>query len=156
MKNPQENSGIKSIPLFRVETGKVENVSLLQLTEEEWQARLTPLQYDVARRKGTEYAFSGKYHATKETGIYRCACCGTDLFTSGEKFDSGTGWPSFSAPVSPLNIRTQADRSGGMIRIEVLCSRCAAHLGHVFDDGPPPSGKRYCMNSATLDLKKTG
>ena len=116
------------------------------------QQALTPEQYDIARKEGTEYAFTGKYHNEKEHGIYRCACCGTDLFLSDKKFDSGTGWPSFSDPVSPLNIRTVMDSSQAMVRTEVRCARCGAHLGHVFDDGPLPSGTRYCMNSAALDL----
>jgi len=147
--NPTE-----TIPLYHARTGKTEMLPPIVKTDAEWRAVLTPEQYDVARKQGTEYAFTGKFHAWKEQGIYSCACCGTDLFDSVTKFDSGTGWPSFSAPVSTLNIRTRLDHTGGMIRTEVLCARCGAHLGHVFDDGPPPTGKRYCMNSAALDFYK--
>jgi peptide-methionine (R)-S-oxide reductase len=123
-------------------------------TDGEWRAQLTPEQYQVTRRKGTERAFSGAYWDCKEDGVYRCVCCGNELFDASTKFESGTGWPSFTAPLDPSRVRTEKDRSLFMTRTEVLCARCDAHLGHVFDDGPVPTGQRYCMNSCALDLKK--
>ena len=145
---------VTTVPIFNAGTGTVKDVAPIVKTDDEWRAALTPGQYDVARKGGTEYAFTGKYHDCKAQGIYRCACCGTDLFLSGKKFDSGTGWPSFSEPVSPLNISTVLDTTSGMMRTEVRCARCGAHLGHVFDDGPLPYGTRYCMNSAALTFEK--
>jgi peptide-methionine (R)-S-oxide reductase len=148
-------NGKETIPIYNSRTGKTEEVLPVVKTDAEWRVLLTPEQFEVARKQGTEYAFTGKYHALKEQGLYSCVCCGTDLFESVTKFDSGTGWPSFYAPVSGLNIRTHKDISGGMMRTEVLCARCGAHLGHVFTDGPAPTGKRYCMNSAALEFHKS-
>ncbi len=121
--------------------------------DKEWRKELTPEQYQVARRKGTERAFTGAYWDTKTAGTYVCVCCGQELFSSDTKFDSGTGWPSFCQPLAPDRVETETDRSMFMARTEVLCSKCAAHLGHVFPDGPEPTGLRYCMNSASLKLK---
>jgi peptide-methionine (R)-S-oxide reductase len=122
-------------------------------SDAEWKGRLTPAQYRVLREKGTERPFSGEYCDTKEKGTYACAACGNELFSSETKFDSGTGWPSFWAPLAPESVETEEDRSSGMARVEVLCRKCGGHLGHVFDDGPRPTGQRYCMNSVALQLE---
>jgi len=152
--------GTGTIPIFMAATGMVEMVAPIRKSEEEWRRLLPPFSFEVARGQGTEPAFTGRYHDFHGDGVYRCICCGTDLFDSLAKFDSGTGWPSFSAPIARENVALRTDTGYGMVRTEVLCARCNAHLGHVFDDGPPPAGQRFCMNSASLrfmaraDLRK--
>lgn len=127
----------------------------VQKTEEEWRQILTPAEFNILREKGTEYAFTGEYFNHKEKGVYVCAGCGNELFTSESKYDSGCGWPSFYEPINEEKVGESEDRSHGMVRTEIVCNKCGGHLGHVFPDGPKPTGLRYCVNSASLDFKKT-
>ncbi|MBD3264868.1 MAG: peptide-methionine (S)-S-oxide reductase MsrA [Candidatus Omnitrophica bacterium] len=153
MENP---SGRDKVRIYSIETSSAEEVSKIKKTDQEWRKLLTPEQYRITRLKGTEAPFqiSCRIPANEEKGVYVCACCGTALFRHKSKFESGSGWPSFWEPISELNVSHKPDDNMGMVRTEVLCARCDAHLGHVFGDGPPPTGKRYCINAASIIVKE--
>ncbi len=152
---PSGESAAK-VEIYSADRGEMIEVERVELTEDEWRERLEPEEFRVLRKHGTERAFSGRSWDEKRDGLYRCAGCGTDLFSSSAKYDSGTGWPSYYEPISSANVGEQEDRSLFMRRTEVHCARCAGHLGHVFPDGPRPTGLRYCMNSAAMHFEPSG
>jgi peptide-methionine (R)-S-oxide reductase len=152
---PQTADAASRIRVYSAEKGNYVMSDEVVKTKEEWKKILTPEQFHVLREKGTERPFTGKYATSHDHGVYRCAACGLDLYASEDKYESGTGWPSFTKPIAPENIKTEIDKGFFSTRTEVLCRRCGGHLGHVFDDGPKPTGLRYCMNSAALQFVAT-
>ncbi len=150
LENPEGGADITTVKIFDAKKNKVVSVEKIEKSDAEWKKLLTAQQYEITTRKGTESPGTCPFDKVHETGIFQCVRCGTALFRSSAKFESGTGWPSYYEPISLLNVVEQPDTSLGMVRTEVVCARCSSHLGHVFDDGPPPTGKRYCMNGVVL------